>query len=194
MVLVTGFEPFGGARSNPSQRVAEALDGAVVAGMRVRSVVLPCRFGAAPEALRRALRRHRPDVVVSLGLAGNRSAITPEWLARNRLDARIPDNAGYQPRRQRINPRGPQTRRTGLPARDIAAALRAAGFPARVSRSAGRFVCNEVFYRLMEACPRRSGVRAGFIHVPPLGARGMTLAQLVRAVRLAIEVGITGNA
>lgn len=191
---MTGFEAFGGARRNPAQRVAEALDGGRVADMRVRSVVLPCRFGVAPEALRRALRRHRPAVVVCLGLAGNRSEITPEALARNRVDARIPDNAGHQPRRQRINPRGPATRRTGLPVIAIAAELRRAGFGARVSRSAGSFVCNEVFYRLMEECPRRSGVRAGFIHVPPPGARGMTLAQLVRAVRVAIRVSITGKA
>jgi pyroglutamyl-peptidase len=193
---VTGFEPFGGARSNPSEQAARALAGIVVAGRPVRAVVLPCRFGAAAEALRRALRRYRPGVVICLGLAETRREITPERLARNRVDARIPDNAGRQPRRQMLSERGAAALRSGLPVVRIAGALRTAGFPARVSRSAGRFVCNEVFYRLMEACPQASGVRAGFIHLPRLRkeGQGLTLAQLVRAVRIAIEVTIADNA
>jgi pyroglutamyl-peptidase len=187
--LVTGFEPFGGARSNPSQRVAEVLGGTFVAGVRIRAVVLPCRFEAAPAALRGALRRYHPTVVVCLGLAANRHAITPERFARNRVDARIPDNAGRQPRRQRLSACGAERLASGLPVARIAASQRASGLPARVSCSAGRFVCNEVFYRLMEACPPKSGVRAGFIHLPPLRGRGGTLhlGELVQAVRIAIQ-------
>ena len=194
-VVLTGFEPFDGAKVNPSQRVAEALDDVVVAGLLIRSVVLPCRFGAAATVLHRAIRRHRPGLVICLGLAEKRRAITPESLARNTVDARIPDNAGRQPRCQRVRAGGPATLRSGLPVAEIAAAIRAAGLPARVSRSAGRFVCNEVFYRLMDSLPARCGIRAGFIHLPLLrnGGRktsGLSLAQLVRGVRIAIEVSL----
>ncbi len=192
-VVLTGFEPFGGSKVNSSQRVAEALDGVVVAKLRIRSVVLPCRFGAAAAALHRTIRQHRPALVICLGLAEKRRAITPECLARNRVDARIPDNAGRQPRGQPVREGGPVTLRSGLPVAQIAAAMRAAGLPARVSRSAGRFVCNEVFYRLMDSLPPRSGIRAGFIHLPLLRVRGhhgsgLSLTQLVRAIRIAIEV------
>lgn len=194
-VVLTGFEPFGGAGINPSQCVAEALDDVVVAGLRIRSVVLPCRFGEAATVLHRAIRRHRPSLVICLGLAETRRAITPESLARNRVDARIPDNAGRQPRRQPVRAGGPATLRSGLPVAGIAAAMRAAGLPARVSRSAGHFVCNEVFYRLMDSLPPRSGIRAGFIHLPLLRAggrnpSGLSLAQLVRGVRIAIEASL----
>lgn len=194
-MLLTGFEPFGGCAVNPSQRVAAALDGVVVAGRRIRSLTLPCRFGEAFAVLQQALRRENYGLVICLGLAEKRRAITPESLARNRVDARIPDNAGRQPRRQPVRRDGPATLRSGLPVAEIAAALRAAGLPARVSRSAGRFVCNELFYRLMDSRAVRSGVRAGFIHVPLMrsGRRpqsGLSLAQLTRAVRIAIEVSV----
>ncbi len=178
---------------NPSQRVAAALDGAVISGRSVRSLILPCRFGEAFAVLHKALKRGNYGLVICLGLAEKRCAITPESLARNWVDARMPDNAGRQPRRQPVRRGGPATLRSGLPVAEIAAALRAAGLPARVSRSAGRFVCNELFYQLMDSPAGRAGVRAGFIHVPLMRAgrrnpSGLSLAQLTRAVRIAIEV------
>jgi pyroglutamyl-peptidase len=192
-VLVAGFEPFGGGTVNPSERVAQALDARVISGWHVRGVVLPCRFGAAPVALLRAIRRERPRIVICLGLASRRRAVTPERWARNLVEARIPDNAGFQPGRRLIEAGGEAILPSGLPVEQIARAMRSAGLPARVSVSAGRFVCNELFYRLMKACRSGAGVRAGFIHLPPLRTRGrrtggLSQAQLVRAVRIAITV------
>jgi pyroglutamyl-peptidase len=192
-VLLTGFEPFGGAILNPSQLVAEALQGQVVAGLRIHSLVLPCRFGSAAADLARAVRRLRPGLVICLGLASRRRAVTPESVAWNRINARIADNAGLRPRGRRILATGPARLSSGLPVREIAAAVRAAGLPARVSGSAGHFVCNELFYRLMRELAKHPGVRGGFIHVPPLRtltrkSQGPSLARLVRAVRIAIEV------
>jgi pyroglutamyl-peptidase len=197
-ILLTGFEPFGGARVNPSQRVAEALAGTVISGRRVQSLILPCRFGEGFAVLQKALRGKNYDLVICLGLAEKRRAITPERMARNRMDARIPDNAGRHPRRQPVRLGGPATLQSGLSVAGIAAALRAAGLPARVSRSAGRFVCNELFYRLLDSPPVRAGLRAGFIHVPALrvGSRkrsGLSLAAMVRAVRIAIAVAVAGD-
>ncbi len=197
-MLLTGFERFGSGQPNPSGQVAECLRRKVLRAHEVRAVVLPCRFGAAAEILQAAIRRYRPRLVVCLGLAETRRDITPEAWAYNRVDARIPDNAGVQPRRQPVRGGGPRRWRATLPVAEIAAALRAAGLPARVSRSAGRFVCNEVFYRLMDGLPPGGGVRAGFIHLPPLavkgrGGPGLSLREQVRAVRIAIEVALAAG-
>jgi pyroglutamyl-peptidase len=194
-ILVTGFEPFGGDAFNPSQAVAEALDGRVVAGRRVVGGVLPCVFGRANDELRRLLRRHRPELVVCLGLAASRGEITPERVAINLDDARIPDNAGAQPIDRPIVRGGPAAYFSTLPVKAIVAALQAAGQRASVSQTAGTFVCNHVFYGLMRALARRRGVRGGFVHLPPVATRGAgadvaELARLTAAVALVLDVSV----
>src|SRR5262245_41963773 len=96
-ILITGFEPFGGDAINPSEQVARALEGRTFGDRTVVSAVLPCVFGTARPELVRLLRAHAPGLVICLGLAGGRAAITPERVAINVVDARIPDNAGDQP-------------------------------------------------------------------------------------------------
>ncbi len=192
-ILVTGFEPVGGDAFNPSQAVAQALAGRTIAGRRVVGAVLPCVFGRANEELRRLLRRHRPGLVVCLGLAAGRDEITPERVAINVDDARIPDNAGAQPVDRPIARGGPAAYFSTLPVKAIVAALRAAGPRASVSQTAGTFVCNHVFYGLMRALARRPGVRGGFVHVPPVPARdGLPdageLSRLTAAIALVLEV------
>lgn len=193
VLLLTGFEPFGGALTNPSQQIARALDGTRVAGHRIVGAVLPCVFGGARRELARLLRRHRPTVVVCLGVAEGRTAITPERVAINLEDARIPDNAGVQPRDRPVVRGGPAAYWSTLPVKAIVAELERHGIPAAVSHTAGTFVCNHIFYALRHAVRHRR-VRAGFIHVPAAVARpgprapGLPLALQIRAVGLALEV------
>lgn len=195
-VLVTGFEPFGGERVNPSAEIVRALRGRVIAGHGVAGWVLPCVFGASLEALREALRRERPMLVVALGQAGGRTGITPERVAVNLNDARIPDNAGERPVDTPVVPGGATAFWSTLPVKAIVAALQARGVPAAVSPTAGTYVCNHVFYGLMHALRRRRGVRGGFIHVPwlpeqaPAGQPSLPLERMVEAVELAIEVSL----
>lgn len=195
-VLVTGFEPFGGDRLNPSQEIARALDGRVVAGRRVVGAVLPCVFDVANVELRKLLRTTRPELVVCLGLAGGRSEITPERVAINVDDARIVDNAGKQPIDAPVVRGGPAAYWSTLPIKAIVAALRKRGIPASVSQTAGTFVCNHVFYGLMHVLRVRRGVRGGFIHVPPMAAQvargpsGLALPAMVEAVAIAIDVSL----
>jgi pyroglutamyl-peptidase len=188
-ILLTGFEPFGGDRTNPSEQIARALDGRVIAGQRVVGAVLPCVFGAANIEVRRLLRFHRPALVVAIGLAGNRAEITPERVAINVDDARIPDNAGKQPVDTPIVRGGPVAYWSTLPIKAVVAALRARNVPASVSQTAGTFVCNHVFYGLMHALRRRRGVRGGFIHVPAETA--LPLDTMIEAIALAIKVAAT---
>lgn len=199
-VLLTGFEPFGGQRVNPSALAASALDGRLIAGRRVTSVVLPCAFGAAIDALQESLRATRPELVVCVGEAGGRSEITVERVAINVDDARIADNAGAQPIDRPIAPRGPVGYWSTLPIKAIVAALQASKIPAAVSQTAGTFVCNHVFYALMRALASRRGVRGGFIHVPFLpeqaaqdkrGAPSMAIETIVAGLEIAIATSLT---
>ena len=195
-ILVTGFEPFGGDKINPSAEIARALDGRVIAGRRVVGAVLPCVFRASIAELKKLLRAHRPGLVVCVGQAGGRADITPERVAVNVDDARIADNAGAQPIDRPIVRGGPAAYWSTLPIKAIVAALRQRGIPASVSQTAGTFVCNHVFYGLMHARRRGSGraSRGGFIHVPLLPAQAkkgqpsVPLGTMIRAIAIAVEV------
>jgi len=183
-VLLTGFEAFGGDTRNPSEEAVRALDGAVVAGHRVVARVLPCVFGVAREQLLQALVDVRPAVVICTGLAAGRLGLTVERVAINVDDARIPDNAGARPVDRPVRDGGPAAYFSTLPIKAIVREWRDAGLPGAVSQSAGTFVCNHVFYALMDALssPSVPGMaqaggppdaptiggrpRGGFIHLP----------------------------
>lgn len=197
-ILLTGFEPFGGDAVNPSALVCRALDGQQVAHATVHAVELPCVFGRARLALDDALVATSPVLVLALGLAAGRAEISVERVAVNVDDARIADNAGAQPVDVPVVAGGPAAYFSTLPVKAIVAALGAAGLPAAVSQSAGTFVCNHVFYGLQHRLAG-TGVRSGFMHVPLLdtqagehpGLPTLPLGELVRGVRLALEVALT---
>ena len=198
-VLVTGFEPFGGDVVNPSAEIARALDGRVIAGRSVIGAVLPCVFQTSTPELARLLRRHCPAVVIATGLAGGRAEITPERVAINLDDARIPDNAGAQPIDLPVVRGGPAAYWSRLPIKAIVAALRERGIPAAVSQTAGTFVCNHVYYALMHALRRQPGLKAGFIHVPGLpgqvrrGQPSLSQAKMIEAIEIAIEATLVAR-
>ncbi len=193
-LLITGFEPFGGEAVNPSWEVARALQGQRIEDHVVQAAQLPCVFAEAPRVLLQAIAQARPRLVVALGLAGSRSALSFERVAVNLIDARIADNAGAQPLDEPVLRGAPAAYFTRLPVKAMAAAVAAAGLPAELSHSAGSFVCNQVFYRLMHALRRRPAVRGGFVHLPPLpqqaeahpGSRPLALDEQVQGLRLAL--------
>lgn len=195
-ILLTGFEPFDGATVNPSAGIVRRLHGRKLGRHRIEGVVLPCRFGDALAVLQSEIRRLDPALVVCLGQAGGRAEITPERVAINIDDARIPDNAGRQPVDQPIVPRGPAAYWSTLPVKAIVAALQARGLPAAVSQTAGTFVCNHVFYGLMHALRRRRGVRGGFVHLPWLpeqagaGQPALSLDVMVGAIEVTLRVAL----
>ena len=169
-ILVTGFEPFGGQSLNPSWEVARALHGLQLPGLQGAQVVavqLPCVFAQALPALQQALMQHTPDIVLALGQAEGRCDLSVERIAINVMDARIPDNAGAQPIDVPVIAGGPASYFSTLPIKSLVAGLRAAGFPASVSQTAGTFVCNQVFYALQHTLAGQ-GVHSGFVHLPLL--------------------------
>ena len=201
-ILLAGFEPFDRDTVNPSWEVARALDGWPCEGATVHALQLPCVFGRAAERLDQALAEWRPQMVVCLGLAGGRAEISVERVALNVDDARIPDNAGRQPIDAAVVQGGPAAYFSTLPVKAMVRDLRAAGWPASVSNTAGTFVCNHIFYALMHRLasrPALAGTRGGFIHVPALpeqaaaqpGMPSMALAAQVDALRVALRTAFT---
>ena len=196
-VLLTGFDPFGGDPVNPSWHIAQALHGRQIAGHRVIAEQLPTVFGDALTALDAAMARHRPALVICLGLAGGRSALSIERIAINVNDARIADNAGAQPIDTPVVPGGPAAYFSSLPIKAMREAMLAAGIPAEVSQTAGTFVCNHVFYGLMHRLATGRGLKAtrgGFIHVPWLPEQGepsLPLADMVEGMRAGIRAALT---
>jgi pyroglutamyl-peptidase len=203
-VLLTGFAPFDGAATNESwEAVREAVPALVARGVDAEAVELPVEFGTASERLEEAVRGLRPRLVVAVGLAAGRTAITPERVAINIRDARIPDNAGASPVDEPVVPGAPVGRFSTLPVKAMVAALAADGVPAAVSQTAGTYVCNDVFYalqHLLATDPALEGIRGGFVHVPsadvvdsPTAARA-----LVRMVEVALsteaDVRLAGGA
>jgi pyroglutamyl-peptidase len=167
MILLTGFEPFGGQSVNPSWVAAQsARDLLRAEGLAVEAVELPCVFGAAGSVLREVLGDLEPELVVCIGQAGGRGRVSLERVAINCDDAPIPDNAGNQPVDREVVPGGPAAYFTSLPVKAALLAVEKAGIPVEISQTAGTYVCNHAFFTLMHELASHPGVRGGFVHVP----------------------------
>ncbi len=195
VVLVTGFDPFGGASRNPSGEVALALDGTTIAGAHVRGLVLPTAYTASVEAALGEIGRLHPDVVLMLGVAEGRRSVTVERVGINLDDAGIADNHGELRTEQPISPSGPAACFSPLPVRAMADAIAVTGVAAAVSTTAGTFVCNHLLYAVLAAL-EGSGTRAGFIHVPaiegaaPADVPTLPLDAMIAAVGAAVRAAL----
>ncbi|PLC05980.1 pyroglutamyl-peptidase I [Variovorax sp. RO1] len=200
-VLLTGFEPFEQELLNPSWEAVRSLDGWTCGRATVHARLVPCVFGEALDALDRAMDELQPTLVICIGQAGGRAEFTPERIAINVDDARVPDNLGRQPIDVPVVPGAPAAYFSSLPVKAIVRELRAGGVPASVSNSAGTFVCNHLFYGLMHHIATHAaakGVRGGFIHIPYLpaqaarfpGAPSMALETLVDALRITVKTAL----
>ena len=189
-LLITGFDPFGGERINPSWEAVKDLPDRI-GDLQITKVEIPTVFGLAAEKVLAAASELAPDVVLCIGQAGGRGAVTPEVIGINLREARIPDNSGNQPVNTPVIPDGPAAYFATVPVREMVEAIRSEDIPAALSYSAGAFVCNDVLYTLLHHF-HGTGTRVGFIHVPFLpqqainGQPSMLQEQIVRALTLAI--------
>lgn len=179
--LVTGFEPYGGMAHNPSAEIARRLDGVRIAGVPVAGRLLPVDLAALDAAWRGIRREIDPVAVILLGLAPGEAMIRLERVALNLADFPIPDNAGASARDQAVEVHGAAALWSRLPLRDIQRRLLGMGIPARLSETAGTYLCNIALYRALRTLPRR--VPCGFIHLPLLPVQ----------VALAIEGKLAGT-
>jgi pyroglutamyl-peptidase len=196
-VLLTGFDAFGGETVNPSWLAVSALAAQPQAQCNVVAAQLPTVFTEAAVRLKALLEKHQPRLVLCVGQAGGAAGIRLERVALNWCDASIPDNAGAQPRCRKIVPRGPAAYFATLPLDAMEAALRQAGQPVEMSLSAGSFVCNHVFYTLMQSLVKERGVKAGFVHVPylpeqaaALQAPSMSLEDLINGLGICVATAL----
>ena len=188
-LLITGFEPFGGEEINPSWEAVSRLPERINE-YTLSKLLIPVEFGSATERVLGAAKEISPDVILCIGQAGGRSAITPELVAINLQYAKIPDNAGNQPMDAPVIKGGSCAYFSTLPVRKMAEAIEAAGIASQVSYSAGAYVCNDLLYTLLSRFEGTS-TRVGFIHIPYCCEQGkdpsMELSDVVKALTVAIE-------
>lgn len=198
-ILVTAFEPFNGRDINPSQLILEKLE--APEGVNLIKELLPVEFKATTVILKKLLKEHQPDIVLSLGQAGNRPEINVERVAINLNNCRssngkkaVADNAGDMPVDQPIVKDAPQAYFSNLPVWDMVKAMQEAGVEAAVSYTAGTYVCNHVMYMVLhEAATNYPKLKAGFIHVPflpeqnPATGYTMELDDMIKGIQAILE-------
>jgi pyroglutamyl-peptidase len=198
MIVVTGFEPFGGHPSNPSEEIAKAVDGRVIGGQSVRAAILPVHHAEAARATARLLAEHAPQAVLHLGLAAGRARLALERVAVNVMDYECADNAGYQARGEPCVGDAPAAYFSTLPLAAMLEALGREGLPAYLSNTAGTYLCNQTLYSTLHTISvERRRTIAGFMHVPlspaMVAAAGLDQPSMdpgigVRAVEVLVRV------
>lgn len=186
-LLITGFDPFGGAAINPAWEAVKLLPD-IIGDYELCKLEIPTVFALASRCVLEKARELHPDLILCIGQAGGRAAVTPERIGVNIRDARIPDNAGNQPQGEFVAVDGPAAYFSTVPVAAMAQAIRDAGIPGIVSNSAGAFVCNDTLYTLLHHYAG-SNVKVGFIHVPWLPEQGtpsLPLEDTARALEAAI--------
>ena len=188
-LLITGFEPFGGEKINPSWEAVSLLPDEIN-GYLISKLLIPVVFSEAAEAVIKAAEEICPDVILCIGQAGGRKAITPELVAINLRHADIPDNSGCQPKDESVIEGGAVACFSTLPVRRMAEAINSLGISSAVSYSAGAYVCNDVLYTLLSHFGGTE-TKVGFIHVPYSTEQNkepcMDMKDIVRALITAIE-------
>lgn len=187
-LLITGFDPFGGATVNPSWQAVSRLPD-TVGDFELCKLEIPTVYDLATRVVLEKAAEFQPDVILCVGQAGGRDSITPERIGVNIRDARISDNAGNQPRGEFVAEDGPAAYFATVPVVKMVQAVEAAGIKATVSNSAGAFVCNDTLYGVLHHFAG-TDVRCGFIHVPYIPQQGnpsMELEQITAGLQAAIE-------
>lgn len=192
IILVTGFEPFSIYEINPSQLIAEALDGQNIEGAEIIGIVLPVSFNESVEIVTQAIIDYNPLLVISIGLSPSTHKINVEKCGINLR--KVPLNESIYFPFRKLDPCGPFIRLSPLRTKEIVLDMREAGIPSRQSFFAGLYVCNGVFYGTLGYI-EEYGIPtiAGFIHVPLLSSQdpdGMDLETMIEAVKVAIKTSL----
>lgn len=163
-ILITAFEPFGGSLRNSSLETLHSLPDSYM-NYEIVKLELPVIFDRCGEVLRKTAETVKPDAIICLGQAEGRNAVTPEYAALNVNYTTSSDNAGNAPALNPVVKDGPAAYLATLPVRELVDAMTEKGIPARISFSAGTYVCNNLMYHALHDTVG-TGVRAGFIHLP----------------------------
>jgi pyroglutamyl-peptidase len=192
-ILVTGFGPFPAAPFNPTATLAyrlARLRRPALADVRIVPHVFATSYAAIDRDLPQLIARHKPEVILMFGLAARRRPVTIETRVRNTVSALFADAAGDIGRSRTIARGEPSTRPFPPWSRALVPPVRAARVPAQLSRDAGRYVCNYLCWRALEAA-RPDGPLVAVVPVPQVRRvphprmqgprRPLTIGDLVRA-------------
>lgn len=200
-LLLTAFTPFDGEKINPALEAVKLVKDRIE-NLLIVKLEVPTVFGKSIDTVREAIEREKPDFVLCVGQAGGRAEITPERVAINLDDARIPDNEGNQPIDEPIFPDGENAYFSTLPVKAMVEAIRKEGLPSSLSNSAGTYVCNHLMYGVLYYLDKRPVIKAGFIHVPYIPEQtknkkempALELSEIVRGLEAAITaIAINGT-
>ena len=200
-LLLTAFTPFDGERINPALEAVKLVKDKI-GNLLIVKLEVPTVFGKSIDTVREAIEREKPDFVLSIGQAGGRAEITPERVAINLNDARIPENEGNQPIDEPVFPDGENAYFSTLPVKAMVEAIRKEGLPSSLSNSAGTYVCNHLMYGVLYYLDKRPSMKAGFIHVPYIPEQtknkkempALELSEIVRGLEAAITaIAINGT-
>ena len=194
-LLLTAFDPFGGEKINPALEAVRLVKDKI-SGTDIVKLEVPTVFGKSIKVVADAIDKEKPDFVLCVGQAGGRGEITPERIAINIDDARIPDNEGNQPIDTPIFTDGEPAYFSNLPVKAMVESIKKEGLPSSLSNSAGTFVCNHLMYGVLYTLNKKyKGAKGGFIHVPFIPEQvedkpdksSMPLDDIVRGLEAAIN-------
>ncbi|MDG0844084.1 pyroglutamyl-peptidase I [Staphylococcus equorum] len=200
-ILITGFDPFGGEAINPALEAVKLLPDEIE-GHKIDKLEMPTVFHKSNEVVVEQLNQKEYDIVLAIGQAGGRFELTPERVGINIDDARIPDNEGNQPIDEAIQPTGASAYFSNLPVKRMTEAIKSQGVPARLSNTAGTFVCNHILYQLgyLQAT-QFPNIKFGFIHVPFIPEQvtdkaekpSMSIQTIAKGLKAALEAVIESD-
>lgn len=200
-VLITGFDPFGGESINPALEAVMKLPD-TICGAEIIKIEIPTVFRKSLEKIEENIIKHNPDIVISVGQAGGRFGITPERIAINVDDARIPDNESKQPIDVPVFEDGENAYFTTLPIKAMIEEMKSENIPCSVSNTAGTFVCNHVMYGILYmAAKKYPNIKGGFIHVPYIPCQvldkpnmpSMSAIDITKGLELCIKAAVSKN-
>ena len=201
-VLVTGFDPFGGESINPAWEAVKVIKDEI-AGAEIVKMQIPTVVGKSIAKIHDKMVEINPDIVIAVGQAGGRFGVTPERVAINVTDARIPDNEGNQPIDEPIFADGDAAYFSNLPVKAMVQEIKNAGYPSTLSNTAGTYICNHVMYGILYYIQNEfPNVRGGFIHVPFAASQvvnkpntaSMAIADITAAIEAAIKAAVEHQA
>ena len=192
-ILLTGFEPFGGESINPAKEAVKLVKDEIK-GAQIVKCYVPVVFGKAIDTVYEAIKKENPDAVLLIGQAGGRYEITPERIAINCDDGRIPDNEGNQPVDQPVVADGPAAYFSTLPVKKMVEYMKNANVPAAISNSAGTYVCNHLMYGVLNHIEKEfPNTIGGFMHVPYLHEQVMNKKEVASLSKEDVVKGIEAS-
>ena len=182
-ILLTGFEPFGGDDVNSSQEVVRTLSCDESGGVELVTSILSVSFKRTGNAICRLIDATEPDVVIMLGQSGKTDCIKIERIAVNMMDAKKPDNDGYTPDEEFIISDGPSAYFSSISVKHLRNQLDENGIPAKVSNSAGLYVCNTAYFNVLHHISiLGKEIKSVFVHLPKISEQ-WSLSKLLNAVK-----------